>query len=104
MDRDRRLTGYLRGQIDQPTAPAGFEVSNGWRVSYRKSLAQSRVLEHSTDEIPTGREAHHVKNHSQIHQRQTMAHYVQAFPLVAFETTQYSFPACLDVHVHCFSP
>lgn len=34
MDRDRRLTGYLRGQVDQPTAPAGFEVSNGWRVSY----------------------------------------------------------------------
>jgi hypothetical protein len=34
MDRDRRLTGYLRGQVDQPTAPAGFELSNGWRVSY----------------------------------------------------------------------
>jgi hypothetical protein len=33
MDRDRRLTGYLRGQTDQPIAPAGFEVSNGWRVS-----------------------------------------------------------------------
>lgn len=38
MDRDRRLTGYLRGQVDQPTAPAGFELSNGWRVSYTTSL------------------------------------------------------------------
>ncbi|KAL1297390.1 hypothetical protein AAFC00_004926 [Neodothiora populina] len=32
MDRDRRLTGYLRGQTDRPIAPAGFEFSNGWRV------------------------------------------------------------------------
>lgn len=32
MDRDRRLTGYLRGQSDRPIAPAGFEFSNGWRV------------------------------------------------------------------------
>ncbi|GAB7353764.1 hypothetical protein MBLNU459_g4154t1 [Dothideomycetes sp. NU459] len=32
MDRDRRLTGFLRGQTDRPTAPAGFELSNGWRV------------------------------------------------------------------------
>jgi len=33
MDRDRRLTGYLRGQTDQALAPAGFEFTNGWRVS-----------------------------------------------------------------------
>jgi hypothetical protein len=32
MDRDRRLTGWLRGQSDRPIAPAGFEYSNGWRV------------------------------------------------------------------------
>ncbi|KAI4797993.1 hypothetical protein E4T44_12033 [Aureobasidium sp. EXF-8845] len=32
MDRDRRLTGWLRGQVDRPIAPAGFEYSNGWRV------------------------------------------------------------------------
>lgn len=32
MDRDRRLTGYLRGQTDQAKAPAGFELSNPWRV------------------------------------------------------------------------
>ncbi|GAB7353763.1 hypothetical protein MBLNU459_g4154t2 [Dothideomycetes sp. NU459] len=28
----KRLTGFLRGQTDRPTAPAGFELSNGWRV------------------------------------------------------------------------
>jgi hypothetical protein len=33
MDRDRRLTGYLRGQTDNPTAPPGFELNNAWRVS-----------------------------------------------------------------------
>jgi hypothetical protein len=32
MDRDRRLTGYLRGQTDNPSAPAGFELNNPWRV------------------------------------------------------------------------
>lgn len=32
MDRDRRLTGFLRGQTDRPTAPAGFELNNPWRV------------------------------------------------------------------------
>ena len=33
MDRDRRLTGFLRGQTDNVNAPAGFELSNPWRVS-----------------------------------------------------------------------
>ncbi|KAK3332109.1 hypothetical protein B0T19DRAFT_94875 [Cercophora scortea] len=33
MDRDRRLTGYLRGQIDSPVAPPGYELNNPWRVS-----------------------------------------------------------------------
>lgn len=32
MERDRRLTGFLRGQTDQVKAPAGFEVSNPWKV------------------------------------------------------------------------
>jgi hypothetical protein len=32
MDRDRRLTRYLRGQVDNPAAPAGFELNNPWRV------------------------------------------------------------------------
>ncbi|KAI6083274.1 hypothetical protein F4821DRAFT_263135 [Hypoxylon rubiginosum] len=35
MDRDRRLTGFLRGQSDAPLAPAGFEVNNPWRVEKR---------------------------------------------------------------------
>ncbi len=33
MDRDRRLTGYLRGQTDKVEAPPGFELNNPWRVS-----------------------------------------------------------------------
>ncbi|VDB90378.1 Bgt-3566 [Blumeria graminis f. sp. tritici] len=33
MDRDRRLTGWLRGQTDSPTAPKGYELNNPWRVS-----------------------------------------------------------------------
>ena len=32
MDRDRRLTGYLRGQTDNVKAPEGFELNNPWRV------------------------------------------------------------------------
>ncbi|KAF2267525.1 hypothetical protein CC78DRAFT_59915 [Lojkania enalia] len=35
MERDRRLTGFMRGQTDKPTAPPGFEVNNPWRVEYR---------------------------------------------------------------------
>ncbi|KAH6617863.1 hypothetical protein B0J18DRAFT_263112 [Chaetomium sp. MPI-SDFR-AT-0129] len=37
MDRDRRLTGYLRGQTDNPIAPPGFELNNPWRVERRMS-------------------------------------------------------------------
>jgi hypothetical protein len=33
MDRDRRLTGFLRGQTDNVNAPAGFELNAPWRVS-----------------------------------------------------------------------
>ena len=32
MERDRRLTGFARGQTDKPAAPAGFELNNPWRV------------------------------------------------------------------------
>ncbi|KAL9483818.1 hypothetical protein ACSS6W_002607 [Trichoderma asperelloides] len=35
MDRDRRLTGTLRGQTDNPQAPLGFEFSNGWKLEKR---------------------------------------------------------------------
>ncbi len=34
MDRDRRLTGLLRGQSDAALAPAGFELNNPWRVRF----------------------------------------------------------------------
>jgi hypothetical protein len=46
MDRDRRLTGWLRGQVDRPIAPAGFEYSNGWRVRghfSNRALASWRI-------------------------------------------------------------
>ena len=32
MERDRRLTGFMRGQTDKPVAPEGFELNNPWRV------------------------------------------------------------------------
>ncbi|KAL6409634.1 uncharacterized protein AUP68_06016 [Ilyonectria robusta] len=32
MDRDRRLTGSLRGQTDKAVAPPGFELNNPWKV------------------------------------------------------------------------
>ncbi|KAI9781902.1 MAG: hypothetical protein M1835_004158 [Candelina submexicana] len=35
MDRDRRLTGFLRGQTDHVEAPPGFELNNPWRVESR---------------------------------------------------------------------
>ncbi|KAK6851225.1 hypothetical protein PG990_007882 [Apiospora arundinis] len=37
MDRDRRITGFLRGQSDSPIAPPGFELNNPWRVEKRMS-------------------------------------------------------------------
>ena len=53
MDRDRRLTGYLRGQTDQALAPAGFEFTNGWRVSdlrfgqYPSGIANNKLRSRS---------------------------------------------------------
>ncbi|EPE27030.1 hypothetical protein GLAREA_02944 [Glarea lozoyensis ATCC 20868] len=37
MDRDRRLTGMLRGQTDHADAPIGFELNNPWRNYGRTS-------------------------------------------------------------------
>lgn len=37
MDRDRRLTGNIRGQSDTPLAPFGFDVNNPWRLEKRYS-------------------------------------------------------------------
>lgn len=52
MDRDRRLTGWLRGQSDRPIAPAGFEYSNGWRVREKLQVRTGPGLTHNN----TGRE------------------------------------------------
>lgn len=41
MDRDRRLTGYLRGQTDNPQAPPGFELNHPWRVGSLKQTGQN---------------------------------------------------------------
>ncbi|KAF9741543.1 hypothetical protein PMIN01_01082 [Paraphaeosphaeria minitans] len=32
LERDRRLTGFARGQTDKAEAPPGFELNNPWRV------------------------------------------------------------------------
>ncbi|KAK8195303.1 uncharacterized protein BKA78DRAFT_351194 [Phyllosticta capitalensis] len=32
MRRDKRLTGYHRGQADKPHAPKGFELNNPWHL------------------------------------------------------------------------
>lgn len=53
MDRDRRLTGFLRGQSDKPLAPAGFELNNPWRVSCGPA---SGTYEHQRLIIFLGRE------------------------------------------------
>ena len=42
MDRDRRLTGYLRGQSDEVEAPLGFELNNPWRVSIVAAIAVAK--------------------------------------------------------------
>ena len=34
MQRDKRLTGYLRGQSDRAAAPDGFELNDAWKVCY----------------------------------------------------------------------
>lgn len=41
MERDRRLTGFMRGQTDKPVAPAGFELNNPWRVRTETDDIQS---------------------------------------------------------------
>lgn len=45
MERDRRLTGTMRGQIANPEAPSGFELSNGWKVrAHIPAIGQNGVL------------------------------------------------------------
>jgi hypothetical protein len=40
MDRDRRLTGFYRGQSDRAVAPEGFELTNSWKVSFGGETAE----------------------------------------------------------------
>ncbi|KAF7969938.1 hypothetical protein HWV62_25555 [Athelia sp. TMB] len=36
MERDRRLTGHIRGQRSDPTPPEGFETSSIWATEVAK--------------------------------------------------------------------
>lgn len=45
MERDRRLTGWLRGQTDNPEAPDGFELNNPWKVSGQLALCYLVFME-----------------------------------------------------------
>lgn len=42
MNRDRRLTGNLRGQSDNPIAPIGFELNNPWAVRLAQNKCHAR--------------------------------------------------------------
>jgi hypothetical protein len=44
MERDRRLTGFMRGQTDKPIAPEGFELNNPWRVRTGVAREWRKVL------------------------------------------------------------
>ena len=86
MDRDRRLTGYLRGQVDQPTAPAGFELSNGWRVSYTTFLGTRCISGHNTDQSPyrsRSASCKYIQRHPETDDGTLCANF---FPLVTIET------------------
>lgn len=53
MRRDRRLTGYLRGQADNPTAPPGFELNSPWQVSAAPSYTyalKAEIFRRNTDD------------------------------------------------------
>ncbi|GAM87819.1 hypothetical protein ANO11243_058470 [Dothideomycetidae sp. 11243] len=38
MERDHRLTGYLRGQTDRVRAPPGFAVSSRWKKALHECI------------------------------------------------------------------
>ncbi|CCC09861.1 unnamed protein product [Sordaria macrospora k-hell] len=46
MDRDRRLTGWLRGQTDAADAPYGFEYNNPWRGGKAERIIERTRLTH----------------------------------------------------------
>lgn len=89
MDRDRRLTGWLRGQVDRPIAPAGFEYSNGWRVRQFLLLTSSPLSTRLTP--PPGREE--LALDASIH---PLAPYI--FPLAYLDLFMLS-----EYHFSCFT-
>jgi hypothetical protein len=85
MDRDRRLTGYLRGQTDNPSAPAGFELNNPWRVSGEISL----LIVIPLTLCSTAREAHHLgrsDDSANVHTSRGVEEY-QRFKLDSFSAS-----------------
>lgn len=44
MNRDRRLTGFLRGQSSSPVAPDGYELNNPWRVCHLRACYRTKRL------------------------------------------------------------
>ncbi|KAL0469470.1 hypothetical protein QR685DRAFT_572460 [Neurospora intermedia] len=68
MDRDRRLTGWLRGQTDAADAPYGFEYNNPWRVGYFTGRTVKRIIERTrlTNDITTTRTDDHLPLRSTI--------------------------------------
>jgi hypothetical protein len=57
MDRDRRLTGMLRGQTDNAAAPLGFELNNPWRVC----LQDPCIIKKISNLITTARETNDLR-------------------------------------------
>lgn len=53
-DRDRRLTGQLRGQSDNPIAPPSFAINSEWKVgssviSHREAVTDSSTVGETDD-------------------------------------------------------
>lgn len=48
MQRDIRLTGRERGQIDRPEAPPGFELNHGWKVGDQSPLILADIKSDSS--------------------------------------------------------
>jgi hypothetical protein len=60
MERDRQLTGFLRGQSDRPIAPVGFELSNPWKASLSFPITATLHMVRKLTLYSSGREADHV--------------------------------------------
>lgn len=55
MERDRRLTGRIRGQTDNPIAPPGFELNSAWKVLVLSFMVEEvNILQFICLELTTG--------------------------------------------------